>query len=64
MIINIFSVYVVPLSKYIKHPAFLQKRKPDLDDTAYEINIDANMSKPSGKNSLIVMIATCNDQSQ
>ena len=47
MIINTFSAYVVPLLKYINHPALLQKWKPNLDAASYEKNIDANMSKPS-----------------
>ena len=65
MIINIFSAYVVPLLKYINHPALLQEWKINLDATAYERNIDANMSKPSDKKSkFIVMIATCTSQPQ
>ena len=38
MIINIFIAYVVPLLKYINHPAFLQERKLNLYATAYENN--------------------------
>ena len=49
MIINIFSAYVVPLLKYINHPAFLQEWKLNLDAAAYEKNIDANLSKTSDK---------------
>ena len=49
IIINIFSAYVVPLLKYINNPALLQERKLNLDAALYEINIDANMSKPSDK---------------
>ena len=49
MIINIFSAYVVPLLKYINHPVLLQEWKINIDTSAYEINIDANMSKTSDK---------------
>ena len=49
MIINIFSAYVVPLLKYINHPALLQEWKINPEDAAYENNIDDNMSKPSDK---------------
>ena len=49
MVINIFSVYVVPLLKYINHPALLQEWKLNLDATSYERNIDASMYKPSDK---------------
>ena len=41
MIINIFSAYFVPLMKHINHPALLQEWKLNLDDKAYENNIDA-----------------------
>ena len=54
----------VPLLEYINHPELLQEWKLNLYAAAYERNIDANMSKPSLKNKLIVMIATCNDQSK
>ena len=64
MIINIFSAYYVPLLKDINHPRLLQEWKLDIDATAYERNIDANMYKPSDKNKLIVMIATCTGQPQ
>ena len=49
MIINVFSVYVVPLLKYINHPALLQEWKINHDAAAYERNIDASKSKPSDK---------------
>ena len=49
MIINIFSVYLVPLLKYINHNVLLQECKLDIDAAAYEKNIYANMSKPSDK---------------
>ena len=49
MIINIFSAYVVPMLKDINHPALLQEQKLNLNAEAYEINIDANMSKPYDK---------------
>ena len=49
MTINIFSAYVVPLLKYINHPALLQEWKLNIDAAAYEKYIDANMSKPSDK---------------
>ena len=62
MIINIFSAYVEPLSKDINHPEFLQEWKLNLDAAEYEINIDANLYKPSEK--LIVMIVTCTAQHQ
>ena len=62
MIIIIFSAYVVPLLKDINYPALLQEWKLNLEDSAYEKNIDANMSKSSSKNKLIAMIATCTDQ--
>ena len=64
MIINIFSVYVVPLLKYINHPELLQVWKLNLDDASYGNNIDSNMSKPSDKNKCIVMIAACTGQPQ
>ena len=41
MIINVFNVYVVPLLKYINHPALLQEWKINHDAAAYERNIDA-----------------------
>ena len=49
MIINIFSAYVVPLLKDIKHPALLQEWKLNPDAAVYEKNIDANMPKPSDR---------------
>ena len=49
MIINIFSAYFVTLLKNINHTAFLQEWKLNIDAAAYEINIDAKMSKPSEK---------------
>ena len=49
MIINIFSAYVVPLLKYINHPALLQEWELNIDAAAYENNIDANVSKPYDK---------------
>ena len=61
---NIFSAYVVLLLKYINHPSLLQEWKLNLDAAAYENFIDANMSKPSDKNKLIVMIVTCTGQLQ
>ena len=64
MIINIFGAYVVPLLKYINNPASIQEWKLNIDAAGYEKNIDANMSKPSDKKNLIVMIATCTGQPQ
>ena len=49
MIIIIFSAYFVPLLKHINNPVLLQEWKLNLGDSAYEKNIDANMSKPSDK---------------
>ena len=49
MIINIFSAYVVPLLKDVNNPALIQEWKINIDASAYETNIDANMSKPSDK---------------
>ena len=49
IIINIFIAYVVPLQKYIIHPALLQEWKINLDVAAYQQYIDANMSKPFDK---------------
>ena len=49
MIVKIFSAYVVPLLKDINHPALLQEWKLNIDATAYENNIYANISKPSDK---------------
>ena len=49
MIINIFSEYVEPLLKDINHPEFLQDWKLNLYAEEYEINIDANLYKPSEK---------------
>ena len=49
MIISISSAYVVPLLKYINHPALIQEWKLNLDDAAYEKHIDANVSKTSDK---------------
>ena len=62
--INIFSAYVVPMLKDRNHTALLQEWKLNIDDATYERNIDANMSKSSDKNKLIVMIATCTGQPQ
>ena len=64
MIINIFSAYVVTLLKDINHPALLQEWKLNTDAPEYERNIDANMSKLSDKNKLIIMIVTCTGQPQ
>ena len=49
MIFNIFSEYVVPLLKDINPPTLLQEWKLNLDHSAYESNIDANMSKHCDK---------------
>ena len=49
MIINIFSAYFLPLLKDVNHPELIKQRKLNLDDAAYKINIDANMSKTSDK---------------
>ena len=49
IIINIFVAYVVPLLKDINHSALFQEWKLNIDAELYEINIDANMSKPSDK---------------
>ena len=46
---NIFSAYVVPLIKEIKHLALLQEWILNIDAAEYEQNIDANLYKPSGK---------------
>ena len=51
MISNIFSAYVEPLLKYMNHPELIQEWKINIDDAAYNKNIDANLSKPSGKKS-------------
>ena len=64
MIINILSEYVVPLLKYINHPALLQELKLNIDAATYEKNIDANMSNFLIKKKLIVMIETCTGQPQ
>ena len=50
--------------KYINHPVLLQEWKLNIDAAVYKINIDANLSKPSEKNKLIVIIATCTGQPQ
>ena len=47
IIINISSAYAESLLKYINHPAFFQEWKLNLDAAEYEINIDANLYKPS-----------------
>ena len=49
MIINICSAYVLPLLKYINHPALLQEWKLNHGTAAYEKDIDAKMSKPYDK---------------
>ena len=49
MIVNIFSAHVVPLLKDINHPALLQEWKLNLGASAYERNIDYDISKPSDK---------------
>ena len=64
MIIIIFSSYVVPLLKYINHPALLQKWRLNIDSTAYENNIEDNVFKPSDKKKLIFVIATCTGQNK
>ena len=46
---NIFSSYVVPLLKDIKHPALLQEWKLNLDASVYKRNIDAKKSEHSDK---------------
>ena len=45
----------------INHTALLQEWKINLDAAECEINIDANLNKPTEK---IVMIATCTVQHQ
>ena len=62
MKVNIFSAYDIPLLKYINHPTLIQQWKLNLDAAAYEKNIDANTSKPSNENTLIVTIVTCSGQ--
>ena len=44
MIISIFSAFVVTLLEDTNHPALLQEWKLNIDDAAYERNIDPNMS--------------------
>ena len=61
MIINIFSEYVRPLLKDINHPSLIQEWKLKLDASQYQKHIDANLSKPSEKNAIIV---TCTCQHQ
>ena len=46
---NIFSAYVGPLLKDTNNPALIQEWKLNLDDAAYENQIDANLYKPSVK---------------
>ena len=64
MIIEIFSVYVVPLLKKINHPSLLQEWKPNIDASAYEKHIYDNLYKTSDKKKLIVMIASYTGQPQ
>ena len=59
MIIDIISAYVAPLLKDINHPVLLQEWKLNTYAATYSINIDASMSKPSDRNKLILIIATC-----
>ena len=44
---NISNTYVTPQIKEIKHPLFLQEWKLNIDAAEYEINMAANMYKPS-----------------
>ena len=62
MIIKIFIVYFVPLLKKINHLELHQEWKLNIDAAAYEKNIDANLSKNSDKDKVIVMIVTCTGQ--
>ena len=48
--------------KDINHLALLQECKLNIHSEEYEMNIDANLYKPSDKNKSIVMIATCTGQ--
>ena len=49
-IINIFTAYVEPLIKEINYPEFLKEWRLNIDAAQYEINIYANLYKPSEKN--------------
>ena len=46
---TIFSTYVAPQIKEIKHPALLQEWKLNIDAVEYENNMKADMNKPSGE---------------
>ena len=46
-VINIFSEYFEPLLKDINHISLLQEWKLNLYTAEYDINIDANLYKPS-----------------
>ena len=46
---NTFIKKIDLLLQDINHPALLQEWKLNLDSAAYEINIDASISKPSDK---------------
>ena len=60
---TIFSTYVTPQIKEINHTAFLQEWKLNIDAAEYEINMKANIYKPSEKK-LIVLIITNTGQHQ
>ena len=65
MLINIFSLYIVPLLKDINHPELIQEWKLNLDDAAYEKHISMlTYLNLLIKNKCIVMIVTCNGQPQ
>ena len=64
MIIEIFSVYVVPLLKKINHPSLLQEWKPNIDALAYEKILMITYITLLIKKKLIVMIASYTGQPQ
>ena len=47
---TIFNTSVTPQIKEINHSAFLHEWKLNIDAAEYEINMAANMSKPSNNN--------------
>ena len=60
---NLFSTYVTPQIKEIKHPSIIQERKLNID-TAHCVKNMAENYKPSEKRKLIVLLITTNGPHQ
>ena len=55
-IYDLFIEYIVLIMEDLDHPALIEERKKNLDDDAYENNLNQDVKIPSIKKKLIVMI--------